>query len=351
MRMRAALIVLIVIAGAAATALARSTSLHGVSGTVFVTERRARQGGQRVRCRQRGRGHLDGRMVGAAPIGGDDPHDTDKLYTSDEGPDQVSVLDSETGSAVADDRDGARRQHHLIAGRNGKRVFRSPSSGWTKIGVVDTSTDERIAGYVASPLGATARTHAVWITRDGRDLYATNTRADRTQPGDVAKLNARTGELLCTTLVERAERDPTTPNGQLGYVSVRRENKIKELDLTGRCPVLTGREATIGTQPDALQLGGRAAARLVVTLRGTPAQISLMDTETFAVRPVPIRGHVTTGHHWLSANSRYTFVAVETPAGLVVVDNETAEVVAEHRYPVGARAHGVYYQPQVLTAR
>jgi hypothetical protein len=37
-------------------------------------------------------------------------------------------------------------------------------------------------------------------------------------------------------------------------VSVRRENKVKELDLRGACPALTGREALVGTQPDTLQL-------------------------------------------------------------------------------------------------
>jgi len=34
------------------------------------------------------------------------------------------------------------------------------------------------AGYVARPL-ADARTHAVWLIRHGKDLYATNSRADR----------------------------------------------------------------------------------------------------------------------------------------------------------------------------
>jgi hypothetical protein len=47
-----------------------------------------------------------------------------------------------------------------------------------------------------------------------------------------------------------------------------------------------------------------------------------------------------------------TFVAVENPAGLVVVDNETGGVVADYPYPNppgGTRAHGVFYQPRVLS--
>jgi len=90
---------------------------------------------------------------------------------------------------------------------------------------------------------------------------------------------------------------------------------------------------------------------LVVTLRGTPAQISLLDTDTFAVQIVNIPGHTTTGHHWLSANSKFTFVAVENPAGLAVVDNETGGVVSDYPYPNppgGTRAHGVFYQPRSI---
>jgi DNA-binding beta-propeller fold protein YncE len=236
-----------------------------------------------------------------------------------------------------------------MASENGQRIYVG-EFGWNKVGVVDTSLDQRVAGYVANPL-ENARTHAVWITRDGQDLYATNTRVDRTQPGDVAHLDARTGELLCNTTVGA---DPSeilvTSNGETGYVSVRRENKVKELDLRGDCPVLTGREAVVGAMPDTLRLTNDEKT-LIVALRGTPAQISLLDTATFAVQIVNIPGHTTTGHHWLSANGKFTFVAVESPGGLAVVDNEAGAVVADYPYPSppgGSRAHGVFYTPEVL---
>jgi DNA-binding beta-propeller fold protein YncE len=191
----------------------------------------------------------------------------------------------------------------------------------------------------------------VWITRDSKDLYATDTRADRTQPGDVAHLDGRTGKLLCNTMVGV---DPSEilvrPDGSRGYVSVRGENKIKELDVSSACPRLTGREAMIGTMPDTLRLT-QDGKTLVVTLRGTPAQISLLDTSTFAVRLVDVPGHATTGHHWLTANGKFTFVAVESPAGVAVVDNSAGSVVADYAYPSppgGTRAHGVFYEPQLL---
>jgi DNA-binding beta-propeller fold protein YncE len=324
---------------------AGAAGLPGGNGTVFVTERQLGS----VAAFDADTGEvLWVSKVGAGPIGVTQPHGTGKVYSSDEGSNQMSVLDRATGELLGTIPMGP-LPHHLLASSNGNFIYVG-EFGHNEIGVVDTSVDERVAGYVASRL-PTARTHAVWITRNGQDLYATNSRADRSQPGDVAHLVARTGELLCNTVVGA---DPSevlaTPDGMIGYVSVRRENKVKELDLIGDCPVLTGREAVVGTMPDTLRLTNEGGT-LVVTLRGTPAQISLMDTHSFAVQLVDIPGHATTGHHWLSADGKYTFVAVESPGGLVVVDNETAAVLADYPYPVppgGNRPHGVFYVPAAL---
>jgi DNA-binding beta-propeller fold protein YncE len=219
--------------------------------------------------------------------------------------------------------------------------------GQATVGVVDTDTDT-LTAHLAASLVPDARTHAVAIAPNGRDLYTTNTRADRTKVGDVAHIDARRGRLLCTTAVGI---DPSeivvAADGRHGYVSVRGENKVKELDLHGDCPVLTGREATVGTQPDTLQLTNDHPM-LVVTLRGTPAQISLLDLRSFGARLVDIPGHSTTGHHWLSRDGRFSFVAVENPAGFVTVNNHTGMVVADHPYPNppgGTRAHGVFALP------
>ena len=332
------LIGIVVLTGA--VALQASTS--DLAGTVFVTERQLGS----VTAFDAGTGApLWTGKTGASPTGVTVPHGTGRVYTSDDGSNQMTVFDAETGAALRSITMGP-MPHHLMASRNGNRIYVG-EFGHNEVGVVDTTTDVRIAGFVASPL-ANARTHAVWITRDGKELYATNTRVNRAEVGDVAKLNAVTGELLCNTEVGT---DPSevlvTPDSRTAYVTVRRENKVKELDLTGDCPALTGREAVVGTQPDTLQLTNDGRT-LVVTLRGTPAQISLLDTETFLATIVTIPGHTTTGHHWLSANGKYSFVAVEGPAGVVIVDNETGATLADYPYPTppgGSRAHGVFYSP------
>jgi DNA-binding beta-propeller fold protein YncE len=311
---------------------------HAKHGTVFVTERAL--GSVTAFDVASGR-TLWTSSTGASPIGVTQPRGTRKVYTSDEGANAMSVFDASTGALLGTIPMGP-APHHLLA--RGHRIYVG-EFGQSTVGVVDTRTDTEIAHLPASPL-PNARTHAVYVTRDGDDLYAANTRVVRTDRGDVAHIDLRTGTLLCNTEVGI---DPSevlvTPDGTRGYVSVRGENKVKELDLRGDCPALTGREAIVGTQPDTLQLtpDGRT---LVVALRGTPAQVSMLDTDTFAVRSAGIPGHTTTGHHWLSPDGALSYVAVENPGALAIVDNETGAVLSELAYPVGNRPHGVFLSPR-----
>ena len=327
------------IAGAAG-----QSGIPGAEGTIFVTER---QNGSVTALDASSGAPLWTSPTGASPIGVTLPHRTGRVYTSDERSNRMSVLDAGTGAPLGSISTGP-LPHHLMASPNGARVYVA-EFGHNQIGVVDTTIDQRVAGYTASTMAA-ARTHAVWVTRDGKDLYATNSRADRTQPGDVAKLDAVSGDLLCNTPVGI---DPSeilvTADSRTGYVSVRGENKLKELDLTGTCPALTGREAVVGVQPDTLQLTNDGRT-VVIGLRGVPAHLSFLDTASFTATIVPIPGHTTTGHQWLSANGKYTFIAVENPGGVAVVDNRTGATVAVYPYPNppgGSRPHGVFYAPAI----
>ncbi|MET0771024.1 MAG: YncE family protein [Solirubrobacteraceae bacterium] len=344
--MRLQLATMVVLAGVAAAPASampvdNGRAPSGARGTVFVTER---QLGSVTAFDGETGAVLWTARTGAAPIGVTAPRGTGKLYTSDEGSNQMSVFDARSGAARGTITMGP-APHHLMASRDGRRVYVGEFGGPT-IGVVDTRADTAVAHFTASRL-PDARTHAVYVS--GRDLYATNTRSLRTQAGDVAHLDVRTGALLCNTAVGV---DPSeilvAPGGRRGYVSVRGENMVKELDLRRPCPRVTGRQAVVGTQPDTLQLTPDRHT-LVVTLRGIPAQISLLDTRSFTVVPVSIPGHTTTGHHWLSRDGRLSFVAVENPAGVAVVDNRSASIVADYAYPNppgGSRAHGVFFSPR-----
>ena len=341
-RMAAALVTALaalVVAGAVTGA--NSHGLPGAAGTLWVTDKNP-VGTTAVY--DAGTGALLGIIpVGSSPIGVTAPHGTGKVYVSNESSNTMSVIGKHCLCVVGTIAMGP-TPHHLMASKNGDRVYVG-EFGQNTIGVVDTETDVEIAHYSASanPL---ARTHAVYVLPNGKDLYATNTRADRTQPGDIAKLDAQTGELLWNFPIGI---DPSeilvTPNERTAYVTIRGENKIRVVDLSGHSPVVVG-ETVVGPAPDTLQLTTDGKT-LVVALRGAPAQISLVDTDTLAVRHVFFPNFVSTGHHWLSANSKYTFVAL-VPGGVGVVDNDSGEVVRIDPYPGGVSPHGVFYEPRVL---
>jgi YVTN family beta-propeller protein len=283
--------------------------------------------------------------IGRRPIGVTAPHGTGKVYTADERSNQLSVLDKSSFQIVKTIPTGpASFPHHVMASPNGKLLYFGRYNTNT-VGVVDTSTDELVAAWPASsnPL---AKTHAVWITNDGKDLYATNEVAN-----SVSKLDAQTGEIEWElTIGVRPSEVLVTPNRDTAFVTVRNENKVKVLDLSGEAPVIAG-EATIGVQPDTMQVTNDGKT-LVVGLRAIP-QLALMDTETRDVRAITFTGYGISGHQWLSANGRYTYVALESmdltkPGAIATVDNETGEILDTWTYPGGPWPHGVFYEPEVL---
>jgi YVTN family beta-propeller protein len=284
--------------------------------------------------------------VGKRPIGVTAPHGTGKVYTADERSNQLSVLDKASFTIVKTIATGAASfPHHMIASPNGNFVYFGRYNTNT-VGVVDTTVDEMVHVWPASanPL---AKTHAVWITNDGKELYATNEVAN-----SVSKLDAETGELIWELPIgSRPSEVLVTPDSKTAYVTVRNENKVRILDISGDTPTLTG-EAVIGVQPDTMQVTNDGKT-LVVGLRSIP-QMALMDTETLQVRFVSFPGYGISGHQWLSANGKYTFIALESlvttkPGSIAVVQNDTGEVLDTWPYPGGPQPHGVFFEPQEAT--
>jgi DNA-binding beta-propeller fold protein YncE len=316
--------------------------LPGAGGTVFVTERTPAT--STLTAFDAGTGDvLWTSATGAAPIGVTKPHGTGRVYTSDENSNRMSVFDARTGAFLRAIPMGT-RPHHLMASANGNLVYVG-EFGQNTIGVVDTSIDVEVAHYLASTNPA-ARTHAVWISNDGTNLYATNAGAANT----ISKLDARTGDLVWEFAIGNNPSEIlVTQDDKIAYVSVRNEDKIKVVDVSGPLPVLIG-EAAATSQPDTLSLTNDGKT-LVVGLRASPsgrARAALIDTATLATRYVEIPAHTTTGHQWLSANGKYTFMAVESPGAVAVIDNEARIVVDTYPYPGGPRPHGVFYVPEKL---
>ena len=286
--------------------VAGATQTNVQSGTVFVTERTT--GSSSVTAFDAASGDVLWRSpTGNAPIGVTKPHGTDKVYTSDEGSNQMSVFDERTGVFLRTIAMGP-RPHHLMASADGNFIYVGEFNTNT-IGVVDTSTDTEIAHYPASRI-AGARTHAVWISNDGRNLYATNAGTANT----ISKLDTRDAApnpIWEFPVGASPSEILVTQDDKVAYVSVRNEDKIKVVDVSGDDPIVIG-EAAARSQPDTLSLTNDGKT-LVVGLRASPtgrARAALIDTATLATRYVEMPAHTTTGHQWLSANGRYTFMAV-----------------------------------------
>lgn len=309
------------------------------SGTVWVTERTA--GVSTLTAFDAASGVVLGTVpVGSGPIGVTIPKGTGKAYTSDGALNQLSVIDAAAIAPLRTIPMGP-DPHHMMASRNGKRIYVA-EFGWNQIGVVDTKTDTRIAGLVASSNSA-ARTHSVWVTRNERFVYATNEGPTSTSVGTLSKLDARTGRIIWELPVGiRPSEVLVTRDGRTAYVSIRNENKLLIVDVSRHSPTIVG-SVTIGGQPDTLTLTPNGST-LVVGLRSTP-QVVFFATKSWAVTWVTVAGHGISGHQALSANGKFTFIAMESPGSLAVIDNATRTVVADYPYPTGGlRPHGVFYE-------
>jgi DNA-binding beta-propeller fold protein YncE len=348
----AALLFLLPLSLAAVALSAGRQAIPGVSGTVWAVER-FDGNANTLAAFDAATGDVIGRVgVGRRPIGVTAPPGTGKVYTADERSDQLTVV---VKADLAAGRPRPRQipmggfPHQLMASPDGKLLYVAEFNTH-RIGVVDTRIDERVQTFYGSGNPA-AKTHAVWITDDGRDLYATNEGATQTSYGTLSKLDAATGRRLWEVGVGvRPSEVLVTQDGRTAYVTIRNENRVKVFDVSGDRPVQTA-DQDIGTQPDTMRLTPDGKT-LVVGLRGIP-QLALMDTQTLVVRRVTFNGYGISGHQWLSANGKYTFIALESaatdrPGAIGVVDNETAQVAATWAYPGGPWPHGVFYEPQVL---
>jgi hypothetical protein len=102
------------------------------------------------------------------------------------------------------------------------------------------------------------------------------------------------------------------------------------------------RRIPVGDQPDTVQIAPDESF-LVVALRATPAEVDVVDLHTFAVKKIVFTGVRLAGHNWLSANGRYTFVSLDDPGGVGVIDHRTNTIVATWPYPGGGSVHGMFY--------
>jgi len=313
------------------------TRLEGVSGTVWVTNRTFNN----VVAFDAGSGEVLATIaVGRNPIAIISPQGTGKVYVSNEDDATVSVISKESLSVVKTITLAAgSRPHHINDSPDGSFVYVA-EFGANRVAAIDTKTDAVTAELITNS-SVNARTHAVWVSQNNQTLYVTNSGLN-----EIAAIDIASNTILWSLPVGLNPSEVlVTPDEKTAFVSARNENKLQLIDLETRTII---DEIYVGPMPDTLRLtpNGR---QLIVTLRGTPAQISLVNVfQELSAQLVTISPGTITGHHWLSQNGRYSFVAVENPDSLAVVDNLTGQVVTTYVYPgatTANRPHGVFYEP------
>jgi YVTN family beta-propeller protein len=224
------------------------------------------------------------------------------------------------------------RPHHMYASPDGSRVYVA-EFGTNKIGVIDTMTDTLVAEWATGP--ASERTHAPAPSPDGKTLYAVNSGSNR-----LAALDAKTGAIEWSMPTgDNPSEFHVLRDGKTGFLSVRNLDEIDVIDLVARQVV---RKIPVGDQPDTVQIAPDESF-LVVALRATPAEVDVIDLRSFSVSKVVFAGERLAGHNWLSANGRYTYVSLDDPGGVGVIDHRTNSIVRKWTYPGGGSVHGMFY--------
>jgi DNA-binding beta-propeller fold protein YncE len=323
------LAVLVGIAAIVSAAAAGSSDRRELNGTIWVANR----GANTIRGFDAGTGDVVATVAMAANSQpGDLAYAKGKLYVAEEfgSPPAIAIVDAATGDVLKRIYTGP-RPHHVHASVGGNLIAYGVF-GTNKVGIVDTHTDTLVGEWAASANPA-ARSHAGVFSHNGSIVYVANDVVN-----ELSAVDPRTGTLLWTMTVPNAHELSVTHDGKTAYVTCRGGNMLRVVDL-GRHEIVAA--VPLGPMPDTLQLSANEKL-LTVGLRGTPAQVAIIDTTTLDYDIVTIGGTGTiAGHQWTSPNGHFTFAAFEGPgAGVAVIDHEQGNAVVQTLdYP--GRPHGV----------
>ena len=235
------------------------------------------------------------------------------------------------------------RPHHAEPSRDGRTIVVG-LVGSNRVATIDTETTE--TREFASSANPGARAHSGYLSRDGETIYVPHETGN-----EVTGIDTATGtiELSVGDIVQASEVLPDRKE-RLLYVSARGEGKVKVIDLASRAVV---GEVPVGTQPEGLLLA-RDGRTLIVSLRGTPAQLAFVDTKTLSLIGTVGLDEVGTFGDLaaMSKNGRFVYATfdrgVAGVGGVYVVDVERRAVVDTWAYPGVGRPHGIAFSSKRL---
>jgi hypothetical protein len=323
------LVAVVGIAAVVSVALAGNGDRRELNGTIWVANR----GAHSIRGFDAGTGDVVA-TIAMAPSSqpGDLAYAKGKLYVSEEfgSPPAIAIVDVVSGEILKRIFTGP-RPHHVHASVGGNLIAYGVF-GTNRVGVIDTHTDTLLGEWTAST-NAAARSHAGVFSKNGDVLYVASDVVD-----ELSAVDPTTGQLLWSMTVPNAHELAVTHDGKTAYVTCRAGNALRIVDLEQHVITAT---IPLGPTPDTLQLSANEKL-LTVGLRGTPAQVAIIDTGTFATDIVTIGGVGTiAGHQWTAPNGHFTFAAFEGPgAGVAVIDHRQGNAIVQTlAYP--GRPHGV----------
>ena len=211
--------------------------------------------------------------------------------------------------------------------RGGGRKLVVGLVGSNEVALVDSRTDQ-IRRYFSSDNPA-ARAHSGYIGR--HTIYVPHETGNEVTGIDIA---TGTIEFSITGIVQASEVLPDRREHLL-YVSARGEGKVKVIDLASETVV---DEVSVGTGPETMLLT-RDGRTLIMTLRGTPAQLAFVDTRSLSViETVPIAGVGTFGDlAALSRDGRFVYATFDRATagvgGVAVLHVRSRSVVDTWDYP------------------
>ena len=307
----------------------------GVNGTIWVANR----GNHTIRGFNGRTGEVV-HTVAMAPNSqpGDLAYAKGKVYVAEEfgTPPAIAIVDSDTGTVIHRIffAPGS-RPHHVHASQSGNLIAVG-LFGTDTVAVIDTHDDMLLGAWDSNPLTTNGRIHAAVFSPDGNTIYLASDASN-----EVIAMDPRSGYVFWRMTVPSAHELAVTHNGKTAYVSRRSANRLAVIDLENQ----TFQDVLTLGLPDTLRLTANGKL-LTVGLRTSPAQLAVVDTETFAFELVTLSapGETTTiaGHQWTSRGGRYTFAAFEGGAnpGIAVIDHGGDNVIVQ-RLSYAGRPHGV----------
>lgn len=274
-----------------------------------------------------------------------------KAFITAESINAVTVVDLETLTLAS--IPVAPLPHHCEASSDGRTLYVSLSShaaapGAPQLAVIDTR--DHSVTYRMTSANAAARAHGPYPSLDDETVYVAHDRGD-----EVTAVDVEHGDIgLSVAPILRAEEVVPTRFGDGLWVSSRGDGSVKYIDLrTGGIAA----SVPVGTEPESVLLTP-SERTLAVSLRGSPATLGFVDTQTatrrgsVVIAPVEACGAVTQAQSFgdlaaMSRDGRYVFATFDRGAncrgGVSVVDVRRMRVVATWAYPEDGRPHGIAY--------